>query len=267
MAMKGRDILIFLAVKYNGAWNKIYEAIKNKELVDEQQVFEAVESTKKFNTITIIDDDYPEALKKIYKPPFVIFTNKKRTTPLDRNSYTLGVMEGSKKPTHVETAELSTILNQILDVNSTQLIGLSNDEIFEMGTKIKRSNNTTHIRVLTSGIEHALPAEDNVLTISEYFTGPHVDEHIGWASRLVVGLSNGLYTPNITKTSKNSSAIGYAMYMGINVMINRATTKLAMDIFKSGGIMVDSYKDIEDAMYHNGRPTPDKTALKGSPIV
>jgi DNA processing protein len=70
--IKGRDIIIFLAVKYKGDWNAIYQAIKQKELVDEPDVQQALQSIK-CHVVTIIDDDYPEALKKIYKPPFVLF--------------------------------------------------------------------------------------------------------------------------------------------------------------------------------------------------
>lgn len=266
MAMSGRDILIFLAIKYNGDWNSIYQAIKNKEMVDEQVVQETIVQAKKYNTITIIDDSYPDSLKKIYKPPFVIFTTDLKFNTLHRESFTLAVMEGTKKPTHTEIGEISTMINQILDVNSTQLCGLNNDEIFEMGTKIKRSTSNVHIRILTSGIEHAVK-QDNVINVSEYLKGPHSDDHHGWASRLVVGFSNTLYTPYINKGSKNQIAIGYALYMGRNVAVNRSTNKITMDLFKTGAKMVDTYKDIEDIMYHNDQPTPDKTALNGSPLA
>ena len=70
--MKGRDIIIFLAIKYEGDWNRIYQAIKEKEHVQEEEVHHALARVRS-HVLTIIDDDYPESLKKIYKPPFVLF--------------------------------------------------------------------------------------------------------------------------------------------------------------------------------------------------
>jgi DNA processing protein len=265
--LKGRDIIVFLAIKYNGDWNSIYQAIKNKEFVDEQVVNETIAQASKFKVITIIDDEYPENLKKMYKPPFVLFMDKQYLRPLQRSEYTLGIMDAAKKYNHESIATLSTMLNQILDVNNTQLCGIDHQEIFEMGVKIKRSDNPRHIRVLTYGIENAVK-QDNVINVSEYLKGPSKEENMGWASRLLVGISNAFYTPNIAKGSSNQIGIGYSLYLGKTIMMDRSTTKASMDLFKTGGVMIDSYQDMENAMYHSaGSPKPDKTKLEGSPLV
>ena len=61
--LKGRDILVWLTIKYEGDWNSIYQAIKNKELVDEVQVTEAI---NKINDkyVTIIDKTWFPKRKK-----------------------------------------------------------------------------------------------------------------------------------------------------------------------------------------------------------
>ena len=33
--IKGRDILVYLSIKYRNVWDDVYKAIKEKELVDE----------------------------------------------------------------------------------------------------------------------------------------------------------------------------------------------------------------------------------------
>ncbi|MGL5590971.1 MAG: DNA-processing protein DprA [Metamycoplasmataceae bacterium] len=68
-------ILIYFALKYKGDFISIYNALKNKEIVDP---FEIDELEKKINsyeikTITILDDEYPNRLKVIGNPPFVLF--------------------------------------------------------------------------------------------------------------------------------------------------------------------------------------------------
>jgi DNA phosphorothioation-dependent restriction protein DptG len=75
LLIKGKDVLIALTIKYNNDWMQIYHAIKNKEKLSDEEL----NKTKmiKGKTVTIIDDDYPEELKITYKPPFVIFFNKK----------------------------------------------------------------------------------------------------------------------------------------------------------------------------------------------
>ncbi len=66
-----RDIILYFAIKYYGDFEKIYDAIERQEDVD----FEALEEEKKQigNYTTILDDDYPSALKMSQKPPFVLF--------------------------------------------------------------------------------------------------------------------------------------------------------------------------------------------------
>jgi len=269
MAIKGRDIIVYLAVKYNGDWNKIYEAIKNKEIVDEPTVVSTVaKAYKKYKIIAIIDGDYPDSMKKIYKPPFVLFMDKAPRNTLDRKDYMLGVINGSKDLNHEEIATTSRIFDEIADKYSTTFVGLQNDPLADLGFKIHASKTNTVQSVCfhTSGLEYATKTK-NVLNVSEYYEGQSNPERLGWATRLVVGSSAALYTPNVANKGDNLIGIGYAMYMGKFVLLNRSTTKRAMDLFKDGAIMIDTSIDIIDAMYHHSSPNPDSTKLEGSPIA
>lgn len=70
--MSARNILIYLAVVNNGDWQKIYNQITEHEPLDEK-VVEATANKIKSKAVTILDDDYPEPLKTVYRPPFVVF--------------------------------------------------------------------------------------------------------------------------------------------------------------------------------------------------
>jgi len=107
MALKGRDIIVYLAVKYQGDWNAIYDAIKRKELVDEQLVLDTVSKIKSKYT-TIVDQDYPESLKKIYKPPFVLFYNG--NLYILNNRFNLGIFCGVK-PTKYTIDMTKSVVN------------------------------------------------------------------------------------------------------------------------------------------------------------
>ncbi|TCG10362.1 DNA-processing protein DprA [Mycoplasma todarodis] len=68
-------ILIWFAIKYKGDWDKIYQALEEKEKVSLRELKELERKMEKqeVNAITILDLGYPNQLKKAYKPPFVLF--------------------------------------------------------------------------------------------------------------------------------------------------------------------------------------------------
>lgn len=70
--MSAREILIGLHVKNNGDWNKVYDDLRNKNYPDNLETDEVMDLVESDRVITILDEDYPDKFKHIYKPPFVI---------------------------------------------------------------------------------------------------------------------------------------------------------------------------------------------------
>lgn len=71
MKLDARDILLYLTLRYNGDWDKIYDAIRNKEDIDYEDA-EKVLDEYPGEYITMLDKEYPTILKQCYKPPFVL---------------------------------------------------------------------------------------------------------------------------------------------------------------------------------------------------
>ena len=69
--MEARKILLAFALKYANDWNRIYEAIQNKE--DLTEADEANVNSFSGNYITFVDSEYPNRLKRKHKPPFVLY--------------------------------------------------------------------------------------------------------------------------------------------------------------------------------------------------
>ena len=73
--MEVRKILLYLFKKYNGDWDKIYQEIADKHLYEEDVIEkcyrDSVDNMEMF--ITFVDEIYPESLRQIFKPPFVLF--------------------------------------------------------------------------------------------------------------------------------------------------------------------------------------------------
>ena len=64
--MKANEILAKTYVGNGGNWNKTYECLLKKDLkTDETDVLG--------DFITILDKEYPDRLKQVHKPPFVLF--------------------------------------------------------------------------------------------------------------------------------------------------------------------------------------------------
>ena len=66
--MNNRETLIYVAIKFNGDYDRIMEAITTHEKIE---IDENVTLPK--NVITILDEDYPKNLYYAYKPPLVLF--------------------------------------------------------------------------------------------------------------------------------------------------------------------------------------------------
>lgn len=65
-------ILLYYSLKYQGDWDKIYNAVREREYVDSETA-ENTFNAFTGNFITILDEEYPDSLKQVVKPPFVLF--------------------------------------------------------------------------------------------------------------------------------------------------------------------------------------------------
>lgn len=68
-------ILFYFTIKYKNNFLDIYNALKNKEMVDPKEIEELEKRFKsgEIKGITILSKGYPEELKHIANPPFVIW--------------------------------------------------------------------------------------------------------------------------------------------------------------------------------------------------
>lgn len=64
-----RNILIGLNKVCNGDWDDIYYHIRHQTDMDFEKILDGVDTSK---YITLMDKDYPEHLRNVPRPPFVI---------------------------------------------------------------------------------------------------------------------------------------------------------------------------------------------------
>ncbi len=65
--MNARQILLRLNRERGGGWDAMYQAIRKRERLSDDEIAIG------HDCITIVDAEYPEKLKKAFKPPFTVF--------------------------------------------------------------------------------------------------------------------------------------------------------------------------------------------------
>jgi DNA processing protein len=237
--LKGKDIIVYLAIKYQGDWNAIYQAIKNKELVDEVTVSETLNNCKE-KYVTIIDDNYPEKLKKIYKPPFVLFYKGDLNLINSVNVSVAGSEDSSTYTYELLNKVLKKTLSKYKEITIASLVsGPYDNEIFSIYGK-------NRILVFNRGIQQF--DTNSSLMISEYPSeSRNKKEHTPWAYRILVGISNALLIPEAKRKEDTLIAAGYGLYLGkpLGVFAQQevktdGTTQLAKD----GALIISNAEEL-----------------------
>ena len=251
--LKGREIIIYLAIKYAGDWNAIYQAIKQKELVDETQVTETLKSIKS-EVVTIIDATYPESLKKIYKPPFVLFYygDLNLIQMMDKTIAVIGSRQASTYGLTMTEQITASLVDEGMMIVSGLAYGV---DIKAHETAIAHQGKT--IAILGSGIDVCYPKEHYTtyqtikkehLLLSEYpQMTPANKDHFPWRNRLIAGLARGVFVSEAKKRSGTLITVGYALYLGKDVYVlpHQANTDNSTNqLIKDGAVLVESGQDI-----------------------
>lgn len=260
MSIVGRDLIAYLSIKYNGDWNSIYKAVKNKELVDADEVNNVVMNClTKCNFVTIIDSGYPDSLKKIYKPPFVLFYKGNK-----ENLYKQSVaILGDDVPTRYTHEMTTRVVNDLINNNIAVISML--DSYTHLGVQVQNmviAKNGSSIALSAGGIDYIPDGAEaiydaiikNNILVSEYPPGVKPDsEQTKWSYRMVVGLANATFVAKAKAKGDTLIAVGYTLYIGRTVYVlpqpvktNDANNKLIAD----GATLVESGEDIFKAEFN-----------------
>lgn len=253
--MKSRDILAFLALKHNGDREETYDAVRLKEHVLPSEASKLLENLGG-KYITILDEDYPEVFKQIYKPPIVLFYKGDRS--LLKSRKLLGIVGARKNSSYGEFVT-KKIINE-LDEDFVIVSGLAKgiDSIAHKQA-LKRGMKT--IAFLGCGINNIYPVEnhqlykdieENGLILSEYpgrvSPNPH---YFPFRNRLIAGLSKAVLVTDAETRSGSSTTISAAAAFGKNVYavphpITEENNSLCNEILQDGATMVLRGKDINE---------------------
>lgn len=261
--IKSRDLLIYLAVRYAGDYDAIIAAIRAKEHVIQAAVEDVIANVKS-QTCTILDDDYPESFKNIYKPPLVLFYYGKwsLTSSIDNNIAVIGTRKASSYGQEM----CAQITAELCQRGQVIVSGLAQGiDACAHATAIKHGGQT--IAVLGSGIERCYPEKnlqiyqeikDHHLLLSEYpaHTPPDA-EHFPVRNRLVAALSRATFVAEAHERSGTLITVSQALTQGKDVFClpyQAGAKSICNQLIKEGAYLVETADDILATL------SPERTA-------
>lgn len=251
--MNARNLLIYLSLLYKGDWDCIYAHLCDKERKIDPIKVESVADTLKCGVITMVDEDYPQHLKRAFKPPFVLYYYGDISLIKELTNH-LGVVGSRNVPEYgVEMTNkiVSGLASKLVIVSglAAGVDGLAHKACIENGGKT--------VAVLGSGIDVCFPPDNlelyneikkNHLLLSEY---PGKCAPVAYRfpkrNRIVAALSQNLLIPYAREKSGSSITAGLVLDMGGDVFCvptRVGETSLCNQLIKEGGILVESAEDV-----------------------
>ncbi|NLJ32502.1 MAG: DNA-protecting protein DprA [Erysipelotrichaceae bacterium] len=253
--MKANDVLFFFSQKYNGNYDKIYQAIKDKEPIKQSEL---EQSKRNFtgNFITILDDNYPEGFKYMYRPPLVLYYLGDIRL-LDNLDKAIAVV-GSRDATKYGLNMTEEIVSDLIKENYTIVSGMARG-IDAKAHEVALASNGKTIAVLGSGIDYPYPKSntplyykivEHGLVLSEYpgNIAPS-KEYFPERNRIVAALTNGVLVVESKIRSGTFITINYALSRGSDIYCvpTKANENSGCNrLIKDGAYLVESAKDIID---------------------
>lgn len=198
---------------------KLYKQLHSTSIID----ILANHSKKNIKIITIYSDLYPEYLKEIHDPPFVLYCKGNHNLLNKKNMLSI---IGSRKPSNFANIVCDTLINDLIRENWVIVSGLA------LGCDAIAHRSTIHhngdtIAVIGSGLEFTYPKENmllykeistNHLIISEY---PHYikpeKRYFPRRNRIIAGLSKGLIVLEAKERSGTMITANFALEYGREV--------------------------------------------------
>lgn len=247
------DILLYFSMKYNGQFNDIYKAILNKEVVDEI-VFKELKLKLKSHYTTIVSDDYPECLKHISCPPFVLYYYVDLSLLKEK---TIGVI-GMRKPSSYGIEVTKELVKDLVCDDYVIVSGMA----LGIDGVAHRQTIDSHgytVAVLGSGIDYCYPLshmdlyetiKKGHLVISEYpFDLVPKKWYFPARNRLIAGFSKSLLVTEAKEKSGTMITVGFALEQGKDVMAvpsNIGVNDGCNYLIQQGAKLIRNGKDIRE---------------------
>lgn len=255
LGVSGRELLLYLSIKYEGEWDSICKAITEREPIEDEKIKQVLQDFKG-NYVTICDDNYPQKFNKIYKPPFVFYYYGDLSLLNEPCLSVVGSRECSDYSKQSAFKIIKELNNKVVIVS-----GLAKGIDAAAHQAIIESRGKT-IAVLGSGIDYCYPLENkslydeikkNHLLISEYpFSSVPKKHHFPYRNRMIGALGDALFIVEAKETSSGTyHTLRTALELGKDVYCLPSPylkDSLTNRLIQEGAFLVESGRDILNDM-------------------
>ena len=254
--MTTRELLIAHAIYYKGNWLQIYRVLVTRKYIPDEESARLL-ANMRCKAITILDPEYPEYLRQMTKPPFVLFYYGDINLISDSNRCLAVVGTRNPSPKGID------ITRKIVKDTCKDYITVSGmaSGIDRIAHETAINNRGKTVAVLGSGIDVCFPSENsdiyeiirnNHLVISEYPEGcPPGKMSFPIRNRIVAMISKALLVTESKIHSGTSITVNYALDYGKNVMAVPSTDygDSGCNLYiKQGAFLVEDAVDVEFVM-------------------
>lgn len=250
------EVLLYFVIRYEADWKKIYRRISEKERINVGDLLE-MKKNLTCSYVTIIDKEYPEALRNLRYPPYILFYKGDLTLLKVRDR--LAVV-GSRAATAYGIKMCDKLTRDLVKRNYLIVSGLAKG-IDGEAHKVALDEKGKTIAVLGGGFNKLYPPENSDLyrriieegglVISEYpeDTSSRADRFPA-RNRIIAALANrGVLVVEARKRSGTLLTVGEALYLGRDVYCvpNRADCESSCNtLIQEGARLVVAASDIGD---------------------
>ncbi len=253
---KAREVLLYFAIKFDGQYDLIMNAIRQKVKIDEDDYIRVIQAFKG-NYLTILDDNYPLCFQRIYQPPLVLFYQGSIGL-LDNLQQAIAVI-GTRKPSEYGEKMTVALASDLARHDYIIVSGMARG-IDTIAHECALKMNGSTIAVLGSGINYPYPKQneqlyrsicDHGLVLSEYpdATKP-VKGNFPERNRLVAALARAVLVVEAKKRSGTFITVGASLANGGDIFCvpNRADIESGTNqLIKDGAYLVETFSDIQNA--------------------
>lgn len=215
------EILLYFSLKYSGDFDLIYQALKTKEEVD-QALKEQLFKQLKCSYTTLISKNYPDTLKQITCPPFVLFYYGDLSLINDKCIGVVGKRKSSEYGNYATEYLVKQLVNEQYTIVSGMALGID-----AVAHQSAINNDGKTIAILGSGIDYCYPKrnqklyndlKENHLIMSEY-PGELVPQKMNFPrrNRIISGLSESILVTEADKRSGTMITVGHALEQGKDI--------------------------------------------------
>ena len=247
-----RKVLLYFALKYQGDYKKILNAIKEKQQPDILELKE-VESKIKCKYITIVDNDYPVELRNIGTPPFVLFYYGDISLLYKPHKI---AMIGTRNNSIYGEEMTVKLVKEFKKYKCICVSGLAKG-IDGIAHKCALENNVKTIAILGSGIDYCYPSinkdiynmiKEKGLILSEYpnDTKP-LNHYFLIRNRIIAAISDYVCVVEASYKSGTMNTVAYALEYGKEICCVPYTANCnsgCNKLLKEGAKLIENFMDI-----------------------